>query len=455
MVRAMTHLSPSSRLFGTDGIRGPFGLFPLDRPTVTALGGALGRRLREASDHPEVVLGGDTRDSTPELCRWLARGLNEARVEVRYAGVLTTPGIAFLVRHLEADAGIAVSASHNPHPDNGIKVFDRRGAKLDPGDELRLEQALLADRFRYSGATGLEPDAGLVAAYRRFLAATLPGHRALEGLPVILDAAQGAASPLAGPVFADHGASPRVLFASPDGRNINRGCGSTRPDRLAAEVRATGGPLGVAFDGDADRAVLVDEDGRVRDGDAILYLWASALAAAGELDPPRVVVTTMSNLGLELALARRGIEVVRCDVGDREVVATLEREGILLGGEQSGHIVNRLLSTTGDGLVTALHLAHLVHTAGVPLSTLLADFHRLPQLLANVPVREKVPFAELPEVTTAARRVEERLGGEGRLLLRYSGTEPLARIMLEGPETGLLQELAGELEQAIRRTVGV
>lgn len=475
------------RLFGTDGIRAPFGTAPLDRPTVTAVALALGTRLvderaggqgqTDGGGRPRVVLGGDTRESTPALCRWLAAGLAAAGVDVVYAGVIPTPGVAYLVRRRGADAGIAVSASHNPFPDNGIKLLDRDGFKWSEGAERELEAAVEALRAGGAsigvaggaggaagegadGAPSLTVDPAARDAYLDALAASLPGERPLAGLRVALDPGHGAASTYAGALFARLGAEVAVLCAEPDGRNINRGCGSTAPARLAAAVAAGGWDLGVAFDGDADRAILVDETGEVRDGDAILYLWAAALRAAGTLAPPTIVVTSMSNLGLERALAGHGVGVVRCGVGDREVVATMRRDGLLLGGEQSGHVVHLGLATTGDGLLTAVQVAALLEPGRRaepgwrPLSARLAAFTRFPQVLLNVRVAAKPPLAGLPAVAAAARSVEAALGEEGRLVLRYSGTEPLARVMIEGPDQGTIEALAEELAAAIRAEIG-
>ncbi|HRC84410.1 MAG TPA: phosphoglucosamine mutase, partial [Thermoanaerobaculia bacterium] len=350
------------RLFGTDGIRGAFGAEPLDRATVTALGVALGQELGRAGGEPFVVLAGDTRDSTPTLAAWLASGLGRANVAVRFGGVLPTPAVAFLARRLGAACGVAISASHNPHPDNGIKLIDAAGYKWSPENEAAIESALIALRPAVAAENepsppSLEPDPELGALYRRFLLEAAPGPRCLAGLRIALDLANGAAYRLAPDLFTRLGAEVEVFAAEPDGTNINRGCGSTHPEALAARLRAGGFDLGVAFDGDADRAILVDETGEIRDGDAILYLWADALAGEGRLSPARLVATSMSNLGLERALGRLGVGVERCNVGDREVVATLLAEGLTLGGEQSGHIVNLELATTGDGLQTALHLA--------------------------------------------------------------------------------------------------
>jgi phosphoglucosamine mutase len=445
---------PSSRLFGTDGIRARFGEPPLDRRTVTALGLHLAATLCERGNGavPRVVLGGDTRESTPEICRWLAASLRAGGVELHHAGVIPTPGVAWLVRRLAAAAGVVVSASHNPYPDNGIKLLDPQGFKWSDEDEMELERRLLADRqtsFPALPAGHPEVEAELRARYLRHLAATAGGGRSLEGLRVVLDAGNGAASTYAGELFERLGARVTLLHAGPDGRNVNEGCGSTAPEEMAARVAAEGADLGAAFDGDADRCILADERGTVRDGDAILYLWATWLHRSGRLQPAKIVATSMSNLGLERALAAEGIGVVRCSVGDRHVVETMRREGIVLGGEQSGHIVQSGLASTGDGLLTAVQMAWLRRQADQPLSVLLRPFRRYPQVLVNVKVARKVDFSALPAVAAAARSVEERLGRDGRLVLRYSGTEPLARIMIEGPEQEMIDSLAEELAKVI------
>jgi phosphoglucosamine mutase len=447
------------RLFGTDGIRAPFGEHPLDRPTVVALGRELGLALAAKSgDEPHVVLGGDTRDSTLTLCGWLAAGLGDAGARITYLDTIPTPGVAWAVRSLGARAGVAVSASHNPWPDNGIKLFDAGGRKWAPAAEAALERALerhQASAARMPESPSLAVDRAAYEAYVRFLSLMLPGRDALGGLSVVLDAAHGATFELAPRIFAAHGAQVRQIAGEPDGRNINQRSGSTHPDALAAAVVREGADLGIAFDGDGDRALLVDAHGEVRDGDAMLYLWARSLRDAGQLDPPAVVATTMSNLGLEHALSGHGIEVVRCDVGDRAVMETMHARGIRLGGEQSGHLVHAPTTSTGDGLVTALVMARIVSRARQPLVELLAGFRRFPQILRNVRVREKRPFAQIPEVAEVQAEVERQLAGQGRLVLRYSGTEPLARIMLEGPELAVLETQAARLEAAIRDAVGL
>jgi phosphoglucosamine mutase len=450
-------VSSGPRLFGTDGIRGRFGEPPLDRGTVTALAVHLATTLRERGNGapPHVVLGGDTRESTPEICRWLAAGLAAGGVDLHYAGVIPTPGVAYLARKTGAAAGVVVSASHNPYPDNGIKLIDPQGFKWSDEDELILERRLLAalgQDVPELPAPEAEPE--LRERYLRHLAATIPGERPLDGLRVVLDTGNGAASTYAGELFRRVGAHVTLLHADPNGRNVNEGCGSTAPAEMAARVAAEGADLGAAFDGDADRCILADERGDVRDGDAILYLWATCLHRGGRLQPPRIVATSMSNLGLERAFAAEGIGVVRCSVGDRYVVETMRKEGILLGGEQSGHVVQSELATTGDGLLTAVQMAWLRHQAGQPLSAMLAPLRRYPQVLLNVEVARKVDFKALPAVTVAARSVEERLGEDGRLVLRYSGTEPLARIMIEGPEQEMIDSLAEELAVAIRGELG-
>jgi phosphoglucosamine mutase len=442
------------RLFGTDGIRGHFGEFPLDRPTVTALAVELAATLQERANGsvPEVVLGGDTRESTPEICGWLAQGLEAGGVRVRYAGVIPTPGVAWLIRPLGAAAGVVVSASHNPWPDNGIKLLDPSGSKWSDDDEHTLERRMLARTQAELPHLELSVEENLKQRYLDHLASTI--EEPLDGLRIVLDTGNGAASSYAAEIFERLGARVTLLHAEPNGRNVNEGCGSTAPGEMAARVVAEGAHLGAAFDGDADRCILADERGEVRDGDAILFLWALSLRDRGLLDPPRIVATTMSNLGLERALDREGIGIVRCAVGDRYVVEAMKREEILLGGEQSGHIVERGLASTGDGLLTALQIAGIVHRAGRPLSELLAGFRRYPQVLKNVRVARKPDLATVPSVAAAARAVEDRLGADGRLVLRYSGTEPLARVMIEGPDQPTIEAMAAELIGVIQGELG-
>jgi len=440
-------------LFGTDGVRGRFGEEPLTEATVRGLGAAVGRHLAARGAAPTVLVAGDTRASSPLLARWIEEGLRASGARALDLGVLPTAAVARLVPARGAAAGIVISASHNPAEDNGVKLIAPDGFKWSDEDELGLELDLRPEPRALPGAPLAGPDPGAAAEYLDALRDAL-GGASFAGLRIALDCAHGAACRIAPALFSDLGATVEVLFDHPDGTNINRGCGSTQPEALCAFVREGGFDLGFAYDGDADRALLVDEAGRVRDGDAMMYLWATGLAESGELEPRAIVATSMSNLGLERALAACRIQVVRCDVGDREVVRTLRATGLRLGGEQSGHLVDLERSTTGDGLLTSALLAARVAAAGAPVSELLAGFRRFPQLLVNVPVRAKPALDSLPRVADAAGEVERSLGEDGRLVLRYSGTEPLARIMLEGPDEPTLHALADRLAAAIRTEIG-
>lgn len=457
------------RLFGTDGIRGAFGAYPLDEGTVVRLGRALARQLRARQPRAQhVVMGGDTRDSTPTLAGWLAAGLS-SRTRVHFLGTVPTPAVAQITRQLGASCGVVISASHNPHPDNGIKLIDSDGFKWSQKREAELEAELeaISDEELDLERPKLGIDQAAVRGYLESLAklradpqtedstnqrsADLP----LIGLRVALDTGNGAASAYAEDLFTSLGANVTLVHAAPDGRNINQGCGSTHPEVIAELTRSSGSDLGFSFDGDADRVILADETGNVRDGDVILYLWALDLASRGALPGRRIVATSMSNLGLEEALARHDISLVRCDVGDRVVVETMRREGVVLGGEQSGHIVNLNLGTTGDGLLTAMAIALLRACDRRTLSEMAAGFERFPQLIHNVRVREKVPFDRLPDVLEVRKNVEKDLDGSGRLVLRYSGTEPLARIMIEGRDRSRIEALAQQLAEALTQAVGV
>jgi phosphoglucosamine mutase len=447
-------LKEKIRLFGTDGIRAPFGTYPLDASTVTLLGFRLGELLQNEVDSPTVIMGGDTRESTPEICQWLAAGLQAAGTVAVYGGVLPTPAIATLVLQREADAGIAVSASHNLHPYNGIKIFDRRGFKWSPEAEATLEAMIPgADEPTLPAATDLEVDTSLQQTYLELLRDRVGEQRPFTGLKLVLDTANGAATPFAEPLFASLGAEVIPLGNRPDGVNINADCGSTAPAAMLAAVRSHGADMGIGYDGDADRALIADERGQMRDGDAMLFAWARYLSQKGELEPASIVATSMSNLGLERALEEIGVSVVRCDVGDRTVVTTMHDMGIRLGGEQSGHLVDLQSGTTGDGMGTSLQMAAILKQSGQPLSELLAGFRRFPQVLRNVEVAHKPDLDSLPSVSRAVAEVETRLDNQGRLVLRYSGTEPLARVMIEGPNLQEIETMAGQLIEAIQQDV--
>ena len=437
------------RLFGTDGIRGVAGEPPLDGATVSRVGAALVASLAAAgAPRPRLVVGGDTRESTAGIVAALAGGVAAAGGQVIAAGVLPTPAVAHLTRALGAEAGVVVSASHNPWRDNGVKIFSSEGRKLpdqvEAAIERRIEESLPA------APRAVTPDPALAQHYVEHLAGTLP-HR-LDGLTVVVDAANGAACEAAPAAFRAAGARVIPLAVSPDGRNINDGCGALHPEAMARAVTASGADLGIALDGDADRIVLADGEGRLLDGDDILYLWVVEMAREGR-KPEAVVGTVMSNFGFERALSDLGVRLLRAAVGDRYVVEEMERSGAVLGGEPSGHLIRSDLSTTGDGTLTGLHLAALAAASGTPLSAQ-PRFAKTPQILRNVRVRCRLPLEEVPEFAEAVRRGEARLAGRGRILIRYSGTEPLLRIMVEGEDALLVESLAGELSEAGRAALG-
>jgi phosphoglucosamine mutase len=438
------------KLFGTDGLRGRAGDFPLDPGSVRRLGRELGEWLVERTPGARVVLGGDTRESTPRIVADLAAGLFDARCGVAAAGVITTPGVAELVLEIGAAAGIAVSASHNPYEDNGIKIFGGDGRKCPDDEEERIERALLDSRDAPApGPTPAppDPDPGLVATYVSRLRASVPED--LSNLPVVVDAGYGAAYQIGPRALRRAGASVKSIHDSPDGRNINRDCGALHPGAMAAETRASGAALGVAFDGDADRSIFADESGRVLDGDDVLWIVARDWKRRGRLTAGGVVGTVMSNYGLEAALAREGIPFRRASVGDRNVARLMDETGAVLGGETSGHILLAPLSPAGDGILTALVMSEIVRREGCPLSTL-ATLEKMPQTLRNIRVAKRMPVAEVEAIQTAAARGEEALRGRGRIFLRYSGTEPLLRILVEGPDSAEVHAIADEIEAAAR-----
>jgi phosphoglucosamine mutase len=436
-------------------MRAAFGTPPLDRSTVEAVGYRFARLSMpldpQAGTRPLLVLGGDTRESREEITGWLAAAARAAGAEVRSAGVVPTPAVAFLVTELGAMGGIVISASHNPWTDNGVKLIGPDGFKVDPSVEQAIEDQLAAPP---DGAGRLTEEAELADRYLEHLRASSPGSLPLEGLRIAIDAANGAAAPHAARLFRSLGADCRVTCDRPDGRNINRDCGSTCTDRIVALTRETGSDLGAALDGDADRAILCDHLGRICDGDVLLYVWASHLAARDLLPGRRIVATTMSNLGLERALKPRGIEVLRCGIGDREVAATMRREGVRLGGEQSGHLLDLTLATTGDGLLTAAAVAGIVASSGRSLADLASGFRRFPQVLRNVTVRNKPPLETVTGLSDAVDAAEGELGSSGRVLLRYSGTEPLARVMIEGPDQQRIEALCNRIAQVIETELG-
>ena len=464
------------KLFGTDGMRGEAGRFPLDAATIRIAGRSLARHLAERLGRaPRIVMGRDTRESGAWIEDAFARGARESGARVESAGVVTTPGVAYLARTLPADAGVVISASHNPFEDNGIKIFAPTGRKLDDATERLIEADIYAEGEHAAGKTdagdavadegvaGVDEGVGvgneasaseLSARYLKYLAEDVAAGLSLESLRVVVDCANGAASALAPTLLARLGANVVAVNNTPDGRNINRDCGSLHMETLRARVLEEGASVGVAYDGDADRALFVDARGRLVDGDATLWVLAKRMKERGELARDCVVATVMSNLGLELALRSRGIELLRTDVGDKYVLEELLRTGASVGGEQSGHIIFPRVSLAGDGMITTVNLLRAMREAERPLDELTEGFKRLPQVLTNVRVREKRPFEEVEEIARGVREVRSRLGDRGRLLLRYSGTEPLARVMIEGERQDEIERLAEELASVIRRNLG-
>jgi phosphoglucosamine mutase len=445
----------AKQLFGTDGIRAAAGEYPLDRETIYAFGVALGRDAAATRSEPEIVIGSDTRESGPWIAEMVAGGLQAAGARVRYAGVITTPGVAWITRTGPFVAGVMISASHNPFSDNGIKVFGHSGFKLPDSEEHEIEQRIL--ELRESGVTpqpvALSEDASVGRGYLDYLVSTIAVR--FDGLRIALDCGNGASYRLAPELFRRLGATVTATCCEPDGRNINLNCGALHVENLRETVLATGADFGVAFDGDADRSVFVSRSGRIVNGDGTLLAMGRALHAAGKLPGDTLVSTVMSNLGLERALQASGIRMVRAAVGDKYVLEEMVRLGSSLGGEQSGHVIFREWATTGDGMLTALKLFEAAHTAGTGLDELTADLKLYPQRLVNIRVREKGQLTEIPSVAAEIKRVTDAFGDAGRVLVRFSGTEPLARVMVEGPDLQQVNDFSDRIAEAIRREVGL
>jgi phosphoglucosamine mutase len=442
-------------LFGTDGIRGVPGISPLDDATLYATGRALGADLKRTHAAPHVLIGMDTRESGPHIAALLAAGLSTAGASVAFAGVITTPGVACLVRQNDFQAGVVISASHNPYHDNGVKLFSHAGMKFPDSVEEVLEQ----DIFKYrsepppKNPPSLTADDELDAEYVEFLRSrVIPGAK-LAGFRVVLDCANGAAYKVGPELFSSLGADVIPMGVAPDGRNINAGCGSLHLEGLQKRVAAERAALGVAFDGDADRALFVCETGRLINGDGVLLAVARYLNSQGKLTGGRVVATSMSNLGLERALARNGISLARAAVGDRYVLEEMLRSGNILGGEQSGHVIFLDDSPAGDGLLTAVKIASLVSMHG-RLESLVDGLKDYPQTIVNVKVKSKPPLDSLPEVSRALAEAQSALGDNGRIVLRYSGTEPLARVMVEAEHDADVQRFSQSVANALRSSIG-
>jgi phosphoglucosamine mutase len=451
------------RLFGTDGVRGEAGTFPLDPATVRRLGAALVRALPRGaggngSGSPRLLVGRDTRESGGWIEAELALGASGEGAVVTSAGVVPTPAVAYLTRSIGYDAGIVISASHNPFQDNGIKVFSGRGEKFTESVEREVE-AIVADRS-WSAVPGAASAVSLgqgVDAYLDHLRAVFPEASTLRDFRLAVDCANGATTAVAPQLFAGLGLDALVVASEPDGRNINLECGSTHPEHLARTVAERGCTMGVAFDGDGDRAIFVDARGRIVNGDAVLLMCARQLQREGRLRGDAIVATVMSNIGLEIACRESGISLVRCPVGDKYVMEEMLRSGLSLGGEQSGHVIFSDYLYTGDGLCTALNVLRTIARTGRTLADLASDLTNYPQVLLNVRVRERVDLQSVPAVAAAISAVQLRVngdGGQGRLLIRYSGTEPLLRVMLEGRHEGDIRAWAQEIIDVVKEHLG-
>ncbi|MEP6743073.1 MAG: phosphoglucosamine mutase [bacterium] len=455
------------KLFGTDGMRGEAGKFPLDAATVEIVGSSLANHLQEKIGRaPLIVVGRDTRESGPWLEQALARGAMAAGAQVKSGGVITTPGVAYLARALSADAGVVISASHNSYQDNGLKMFAPQGRKLDEETERLIEDDIFsraeqgrADAGNDANQTSTDDTCStgaesLQSRYLDFLANEIGHGLSLSGIKLVVDCANGAASALAPALLKRLGANVVPINNTPDGRNINLNCGSLHTEQLQSEVLNQHADLGVAFDGDADRSLFVNAQGQLVNGDGSLWVLANYLQARNQLKNKTVVATVMSNVGLELALESRGISLVRTDVGDKYVLDELLRSGATLGGEQSGHIILPRVSLAGDGLITMLYMLRVIAEERKSLQQLTEGFRVFPQILVNVKVQQKRPFEEFAGIRDVARKIEDELGSRGRLLLRYSGTESLARVMIEGESQAQIEKFAHQLGAVIEQTLG-
>jgi len=453
----MAQTSAERRLFGTDGIRGVANQYPMTAEMALALGRSVAEHFRQRDKRCRVVIGKDTRLSGYMFESALEAGIVSAGADVMLVGPLPTPAIAFITASMRADAGIVISASHNPFQDNGIKLFGPDGFKLADDIESEIEERIVnpepltpGPEPRIGKAVRLDDAEG---RYVQFIKDSFPKDRTLDGMRVVVDCANGAAYRAAPQVFAELGAEVTALAVEPNGRNINDGCGALHPDKVAIEVRRTHANLGIALDGDADRVILTDEKGEIVDGDQIMAILGTRLQAQGKLLGNTVVATVMSNLGLEHALATAKAKLLRTAVGDRYVVEAMREGGFNFGGEQSGHIVFLEETTTGDGLLATLQVLSVMVREGRSLSALAKLMTRYPQVLLNFPVERKVPIDQLPAVVAAIAEVERALGSDGRVLVRYSGTEPKARVMIEGTDEKIIRAYAEDIAVRLRKAL--
>lgn len=444
------------KLFGTDGIRGRAGAPPLDPKTINRVGAALVRAMPKNGPNARtrVLIGRDTRESGEWIERELTRGVAAEGGDVASAGVIPTPAIAYLTRSESFDAGIVISASHNPYEDNGIKVFSGRGEKLGESFEARIETLVADSSWTVTPGSASPSPNNLVQPYVDHLQQILNDAGPLRGSRIVVDCANGATCTVAPGVFKALGFDVVAVADRPNGRNINLNCGSTHLENLQAKVTETGARLGVAFDGDGDRALFADENGKAVDGDAVMLIAADQLQKEGRLTGNTVVATVMSNIGLELGLRSRGIELVRAPVGDKYVMEEMQKRGSALGGEQSGHIIFADHLFTGDGIATALNVLRIMALTGKELHELARQLVAYPQVLVNVRVRERADLKAIPAIADAIKKVEDRLDGQGRLLIRYSGTEPLLRIMIEGRDDAEIRHWANEIADVVRAHLG-
>jgi phosphoglucosamine mutase len=447
------------RLFGTDGVRGRAGLYPLDGPTIRRLGAALARGMRNDTGPVRFLSGRDTRESGPWIERELAAGIRAQGGTLVSAGVIPTPAVAYLTPRMGYTAGVVISASHNPFEDNGIKVFSGTGAKFTEALEDQVE-AIMADTSWNldeggSGATTTTvEEIDYRSEYIGHLLRILEPNGRYKGFQIAIDCANGATTTVAPGLFSQLGFDVRCVGCEPDGRNINLGCGSTSPEPLAQTVVGGGYRIGIAYDGDGDRAIFVDRNGQTVDGDAVMLMCAKQMKREGRLKGDAVVATVMSNIGLEIALRREQIETIRCPVGDKYVMEEMIQRNLSLGGEQSGHIIFSDYLFTGDGLATSLNVLRTMAVTGRELDDLASDLTRYPQVLLNLRVERKVDLQSIPPVASVLASVESRLAGDGRLLVRYSGTEPLLRVMLEGQDEAQIRRWGEEILDAVRQYVG-
>ncbi len=446
------------KLFGTDGIRGEAGKFPLDVETIRIIGSSLARQFEERTgDSASFISGRDTRESGNWIEKAFYEGAISAGAECTSAGVITTPGIAYLTTSENFDAGIVISASHNPFQDNGIKIFLPTGKKISHETEKQVEKDIHNGSQQIPNNIEQSVDYSKVTEFQQKYLSHLENEfngLSLEGLKIVVDCANGASSNLAPRLFKRFGANIVSIFNEPDGKNINKDCGSLHLDKLQAKVKEEKADFGVAFDGDADRSLFVDDKGDLVDGDATLWVMAQHLQNEGKLNNDTVVATVMSNIGLQVALDSRNINLLRTSVGDKYVLQELINTNSSVGGEQSGHIIFPKRSLVGDGMQTALYLLEALQATGKSLSEMKQGFTQFPQILVNVHVKEKLPFEEVPEITKSAKEIENELGDTGRLLLRYSGTENLARVMIEGKVQAEIENQANRLAKVIEFALG-